>query len=337
MRAGGESAHVDAGLGDGVLGGAAAPAGHRPGLGQLFLIRGQQPLDHLGELVDLGVEVVDAGQHGGQQRGVAGVKNSAPSSAASSSVILRRARARASWASTFGSRSPAMRWSMMSRPVTPCRSVTTADSLIAADSSSFPPAAFPGSARRSGRGGSGCAAGSGGTLRWPRSRRWRRRRARSRPPATASRPGHAAAGRAGAGPAWHRPARTRTLGLQPVERAFPVVAARLHHHRGHLPAAQPVRQRQHLPPGGAEAAGLGRPPRRVLLRRHPDRRGQACLPMSMPHTRSRYSGSSVTSSTCPSPCLPAAASVRGGTSPGSRGRAEETDPRARSNNQRPLG
>ena len=66
-----------------------------------------------------------------------GVKNSAPSSAASSSLILRRARARASWASTLGLRSPAIRWSMMSRPVTPCRSVTTLDSLIAADSSSF--------------------------------------------------------------------------------------------------------------------------------------------------------------------------------------------------------
>ena len=64
-------------------------------------------------------------------------KNSAPSRACSSSVILRRARARASWASTLGLRSPAIRWSMMSRPVTPCRSVITDDSLIAADSSSF--------------------------------------------------------------------------------------------------------------------------------------------------------------------------------------------------------
>ena len=46
------------------------------------------------------------------------VKNSAPSRAASSSAILRRARARASWARTLGLRSPAIRWSMMSRPVT---------------------------------------------------------------------------------------------------------------------------------------------------------------------------------------------------------------------------
>ena len=37
---------------------------------------------------------------------------------------VRRAAARASWASTLGSLSPAIRWCMMSRPVTPCRSVT---------------------------------------------------------------------------------------------------------------------------------------------------------------------------------------------------------------------
>jgi hypothetical protein len=35
-----------------------------------------------------------------------------------------------------------------------------------------------------------------------------------------------------------------------------VIPGRLHHHRGHLPAPQPVRQRQHLPFRGAEAAGL---------------------------------------------------------------------------------
>jgi len=65
------------------------------------------------------------------------VKNSAPSTASSSRLILRRAAARASWASTLGLRSPAIRWSMMSRPVTPCRSVITLEILIAADSSSF--------------------------------------------------------------------------------------------------------------------------------------------------------------------------------------------------------
>ena len=79
-----------------------------------------------------------------------------------------------------------------------------------------------------------------------------------------------------------------------------VIAGCLHHHCGHLPAPQPVRQRQHLPPGGAEAAGLGRPPRRVLIRGTRIVAVIPALPMSMPHTRSRYSGSSVTSSTRPS-------------------------------------
>jgi hypothetical protein len=45
-------------------GGAAPPAGHRFGLLELFLIRGQQPLDHVGELGDLGVHPVGAGEHG---------------------------------------------------------------------------------------------------------------------------------------------------------------------------------------------------------------------------------------------------------------------------------
>jgi hypothetical protein len=45
-----------------------------------------------------------------------------------------------------------------------------------------------------------------------------------------------------------------------------------HRRRGHLPGPQPVRQRQHPAPGGREAAGLLRPPCRVLIRRHPDRR-----------------------------------------------------------------
>ena len=72
MPAGAEPAHVDAGFGDGVLGSAAAPAGHRLGLGQLFLMRGQQLLDHPGELVDLGGDPVDARQLDPQQRGVPG-------------------------------------------------------------------------------------------------------------------------------------------------------------------------------------------------------------------------------------------------------------------------
>ncbi len=68
--AGGEPAHVCAGLGGGVLGGTPSPAGHRLSLLQLFFIGGQQPLEHLGQPGDLGVHPVDAAEHGGQQRGV---------------------------------------------------------------------------------------------------------------------------------------------------------------------------------------------------------------------------------------------------------------------------
>jgi hypothetical protein len=66
-----------------------------------------------------------------------GVKNSAPSRASASRAILGRALPRASSASALGSRSPAMRRSMMSRPVMPCTPVSTEETLSAADSSSF--------------------------------------------------------------------------------------------------------------------------------------------------------------------------------------------------------
>ena len=99
-----------------------------------------------------------------------------------------------------------------------------------------------------------------------------------------------------------------------------VVAGGLHHHRGHLPAPQPVRQRQHLPLRGAEAAGLLRPPRRSGPMAPGSSPTIPALPMSMPHTRSRYSGSSVTSSTRPSP-LPSLhlLACRGGTARGTGG------------------
>jgi hypothetical protein len=67
----------------------------------------------------------------------AAVKNSAPCRACSSWLILARARPRASCASTFGSRCPAISCPMMSRPVIPCTSASTAEILIAADSSSL--------------------------------------------------------------------------------------------------------------------------------------------------------------------------------------------------------
>ena len=117
-------------LGHGILGGAAPPAGHRLGLLQLFLIRGQQPLDHPRSAPSmLGGDPVDARQHLGQQRGVLSGEELRALQGFFQLAILRRAAARASWASTLGLRSPAIRWSVMSRPVTPCRPVTTTGQL----------------------------------------------------------------------------------------------------------------------------------------------------------------------------------------------------------------
>ena len=70
VAAGGEPAHVHAGLGDGILGSAPGPAGHRLGLLELFLIRGQQVFDHFGQGADVGGDPVDAFQHGLEQGGV---------------------------------------------------------------------------------------------------------------------------------------------------------------------------------------------------------------------------------------------------------------------------
>ena len=70
VRPGAEPGHVDTGFGHGVLGGAPCPAGHRLGLGQLLLVRGQQLFDHRGQVLDVGGQPVDAGQHLGQQDGV---------------------------------------------------------------------------------------------------------------------------------------------------------------------------------------------------------------------------------------------------------------------------
>ena len=53
MPAGGEAGHVHAGFGNDILGGAAAPAGLGSGLLELFLIRSEQFLDHLGQLINL--------------------------------------------------------------------------------------------------------------------------------------------------------------------------------------------------------------------------------------------------------------------------------------------
>ena len=81
--------------------------------------------------LDLGVDLVDAGEHGLEQGGVLGGEEFRAVQGLLQVADLAAGPARASWASTLGLRSPAIRWSMMSRPVTPCRSVTTLDSLIA--------------------------------------------------------------------------------------------------------------------------------------------------------------------------------------------------------------
>ncbi len=59
-------------LGQGVLGGAPSPPGHRLSLLELLLPGGQQPLDRLGQAGDLGVDPVDPVQHRLEQGGVLG-------------------------------------------------------------------------------------------------------------------------------------------------------------------------------------------------------------------------------------------------------------------------
>jgi hypothetical protein len=100
--AGAEPAHVGAGFGDGVLGGAAAPAGHRFGLLQLLLMgASSRSITSVSRVISALTRSMRA-----SMVACSVVKNSAPSRAASSSAILRRARVRASWASALGLRSP---------------------------------------------------------------------------------------------------------------------------------------------------------------------------------------------------------------------------------------
>ena len=224
----------------------------------------------------------------------------------------------------------------MSRPVTPCRPVSTAGILVAADPGSFSARCFsrgafcgqvppvpggqPGDPELRGD----CEAGGDGAALQAR-----------RQPAGISRVPPRAAGQVPGLPGTGQHAVTPP-GLQPAGRPLPVVPGRLGHRRGYLPAAQPVRQRQRLPPGGAEAAGLARPPRRVLIGGHPDRRHHLRLADVDAAHPVPAGGSPVTSSTRPSPPpsshLPACEVVP----PGEPGRAEESDPRARRDNERPL-
>jgi hypothetical protein len=107
-----------------------------------------QPVDHLDErgdqlvelvvqLGDVGVHLIDPGQQLGQQERV--MVGEDPVNASSRTLRLARNRPRASWASTFGSRSPAISAASIARPETPKMSAATTLSLTWASSSSFSP------------------------------------------------------------------------------------------------------------------------------------------------------------------------------------------------------
>ena len=94
-------------LGDDDRGGGAADAGDLIEPGHCFLERGDHLLDPLGQLGDVGVEPVDPGQHLGEQERV--MVGEVAGERLLQLADLARAAARASWASAFGSRSPAIR------------------------------------------------------------------------------------------------------------------------------------------------------------------------------------------------------------------------------------
>ena len=225
----------------------------------------------------------------------------------------------------------------MSRPVTPCRSVSTAEILIAADPRQLlRPLLLPGALLGQVPPVPGVQPDDA-ELRGGHEARGDRAalEAGRQPP----RIGRVPLGAAGQvldllGISQHA---VEPLGLQPVKRPLPVVPGRLHHHRGHLPAPQPVRQRQHLSLGGAEAAGLLHPPRRITIGWHPDRRDQpgladidAAHPVPVQRLVGHLFHASLTSAllhllTCE--VVP----------PGEPGASGESDPRARGDNERPLG
>jgi hypothetical protein len=252
-------------LGDGVLGGAAAPAGHRPGLLQLLLIRGQQGLDHLGQLIDGDVELVDAAEHLREQRGeLAGEELRAFQRVLQLGDLAAGAAPR-----QLGQHLRAgFPGDEVVHDVPAGHSVQVGDDAGQLDRGGFQqllralllPGPLPGQVPPV----------AGVLPDHPELRRGHEAgsdraplKARCQPPRVRRVP---------LGPPGQVPDLLRVrehalepLSLQPAERPLPVIGGGLHHHRGHLPAPQPVRQRQHLPPGGAEAAGLGRPPRRVSV------------------------------------------------------------------------
>jgi hypothetical protein len=114
-----------------------------------------------------------------------------------------------------------------------------------------------------------------------------------------------------------------------IEWPLPVVARSLHHHRGHLPAppAWWSRSRGSLASAASGpypmAPGSSRPARPCRYRCRTPGPGTAVRRSPIPRV--------------PTSALPALASLRGGTAQGTGGRAEESNPRVRSDNERPLG
>jgi hypothetical protein len=259
-------------LGDGVLGGAAGEAGHRLGLLYLFLVRGQQLVDHRGHRVDVGADPVDALQHGLEQRGVGGGEE-----LGALQGFFQPGDLAAGGAAGQGGQHPGVAFpgDQVVHDVPAGDPVQVGEHAGQLDRGRFQqllrallvPGALAGQV----------------------------------PPVPGVQPdqpellgGHETRGDRAALEARRQPPGIRRvplgppgqvldlpgigqhalepLGLQPVERALPVVPGRLHHHRGHLPGPAPVRQLQHPPLRGRETAGLGRPPRRIGIRGHPDRR-----------------------------------------------------------------
>jgi len=277
VRPGAEPAHVHAGSGDGVLGSAAAPAGHRPGLLQLFLIRGQELLDHGGELVDAGGEPADAGQHDLQQGGMLGGEELRALHGLFQLADLAAGRGAGEPGQHLGVALPG---DQVVHDVPAGDPVQVSQDRGDLDRGRFqqllrallvpgpllgqvPP--VPGMQPDDPELLGGHEAGGDGAAL--EARRQPPRIGRVPPGPAGQVPGLPGIGQHALGP----------LGLQPVKRPLPVVAGCLHHHRGHLPAPQPVRQRQHLPLGRTEAAGLLHPPRRITIGWHPDRRHPARL------------------------------------------------------------
>src|SRR5829696_6673728 len=204
--------------------------------------------------------------------------------------------ARASWASTLGSRCPAIiAWSMW-RPDTPKMSLATDDSLIWASSRSLLHALLlPGPLPDE-------RASVPGQVTQPADRGWRHE----------ARPAHApldhlgqphriqlvglgAAGDVLDVPGVEQPA-GESFGFQQVERRLPVVAGGFHRDQRHPSSVQPGGQVQQRPGGPSVLPDFLAAVSRLVVVRHSDTHRQAALPMSRAQTRSTRSTASSVSS-----------------------------------------